>query len=41
MNNWGQTDRPTNQQTNRITDKLLELLEWIFATKKDVVFLNM
>ena len=26
---WGQT----NQQTNRLNDQLLELLEWLFATK--------
>ena len=26
---WGQTDQPTNQQT----EQLLELLEWLFATK--------
>ena len=26
---WGQTDRPTN----RLSDQLLELLEWLFATK--------
>ena len=26
---------PTNQQTNRpVSDQLLELLEWLFATKK-------
>ena len=30
------TDRPTNQ----LTDQLLELLEWLFATKKGVRNLN-
>ena len=35
---WGQT----NQSTNRLTDQLLELLEWLFATKKYllVIFLS-
>ena len=26
-------DRQTNQPTNRQTDQLLELLQWLFATK--------
>ena len=28
---WGQTHQPTNRP---VTDQLLELLEWVFATKK-------
>ena len=27
------TQQVTNQQTDRVTDQLLELLEWLFATK--------
>ena len=25
----------TDQQTDRVTDQLLELLEWLFATKNE------
>ena len=27
------TQQVTDRQTNRVTDQLLELLEWLFATK--------
>ena len=29
-------DRQTDQPTNRQTDQLLELLEWLFATKNNL-----
>ena len=34
--NWLQTERPTNQ----LTDELLELLEWLFATKNKDKFMK-
>ena len=29
----------TDQQTDRVSDQLLELLEWLFATKKEQLLL--
>ena len=34
------TQQVTDQQTNRVTDQLLELLEWLFATKNQLKYFN-